>query len=211
VGVHQHNTCTYSLTEVIFSSPDSGLSDTSRRSPPRYHGDSASKTSLVEVATSPSLAVGSGNRFSTMPRKTIYRSRRRGNVSRLSSSVTSSLPYQSNIHTLTSTTSPKQHKLLFTHTAHNGCLIRKPHHTSQQIPIIANQQHQLMAAAFPLGFISMEPSTSNTPGLPSNSTTQKSVVPSGAVNQGNDTYTYYQGDGGDGWPGMDKWVDFFSM
>jgi hypothetical protein len=68
-----------------------------------------------------------------------------------------------------------------------------------------------MAAAFPLGFISMEPSTSNTPGLPSNSTTQKSVVPSGAVNQGNDTYTYYQGDGGDGWPGMDKWVDFFSM
>lgn len=68
-----------------------------------------------------------------------------------------------------------------------------------------------MKAAFPLGFISMEPSSSDKSVLPGNATSQKAMVPSGVVNQGNDTYKFYDGDGGDGWPGMDKWVDFYSM
>jgi len=63
-----------------------------------------------------------------------------------------------------------------------------------------------------LGFISMEPkSSSNSTDIAGNMTTQKALMPSGVVNQGNDTYKFYDGDGGDGWPGMDKWVDFYSM
>lgn len=67
-----------------------------------------------------------------------------------------------------------------------------------------------MKAAFPLGFIAMDPSSDKST-LPGNATSQKAMVPSGAVNAGNDSYTFYQGDGANGWPGMDKWVDFYSM
>jgi hypothetical protein len=63
---------------------------------------------------------------------------------------------------------------------------------------------QLMKAAFPIGFISMEPKSSDHSALPSNSTVNKAMMPSGVVNQGNDIYKFYEGDGGDGWPGMDK-------
>jgi hypothetical protein len=66
-----------------------------------------------------------------------------------------------------------------------------------------------MKAAFPMGFISMEPKSHNS-SLATNMT-QKALKPSGNVNQGNDTYKFYDGDGGDGWPSMDKWVDFYSM
>ena len=68
-----------------------------------------------------------------------------------------------------------------------------------------------MAAAFPMGFISMEPKSDNSSAMAGNMTVQKALAPSGAVNQGNDTYKFYDGDGGNGWPGMDKWVDFYSM
>jgi len=67
-----------------------------------------------------------------------------------------------------------------------------------------------MKAAFPMGFISMEPKSHNA-SLPANMTSQKALAPSGHVNQGNDTYKFYDCDGGDGWPAMDQWVDFFSM
>lgn len=76
-------------------------------------------------------------------------------------------------------------------------------------PNIADQQQQLMKAAFPMGFISMEPKSHNS--SISTNMTQKALKPSGAVNQGNDTYNFYDGGGGDGWPSMDKWVDFYSM
>jgi len=68
-----------------------------------------------------------------------------------------------------------------------------------------------MKAAFPIGFISMDPKSSDSSVLPGNSTSAKSMMPAGALNPGNDTYKMYAGDGGDGWPGMDLWVDFYSM
>lgn len=67
-----------------------------------------------------------------------------------------------------------------------------------------------MKAAFPIGFISMDPKSSDA-ALPSNATSAKSMMPAGALNAGNDTYKMYSGDGESGWPGMDKWVDFYSM
>jgi hypothetical protein len=69
-----------------------------------------------------------------------------------------------------------------------------------------------MKAAFPAGFISMAPATdTDTASLASNSTSSKSLSHSGPINAGNDTYKFYDGDGGDGWPGMEQWVDFYSM
>jgi hypothetical protein len=76
-------------------------------------------------------------------------------------------------------------------------------------PSTTDRQSQLMKAAFPMGFISMEPKSDNS--SMSVNMTQKALKPSGNVNQGNDTYKFYDGDGGDGWPAMDQWVDFFSM
>jgi hypothetical protein len=69
-----------------------------------------------------------------------------------------------------------------------------------------------MKAAFPAGFISMAPAAdTDTASLASNSTSSKSLSHSGPINAGNDTYKFYDGDGGDGWPGMEQWVDFYSM
>lgn len=96
------------------------------------------------------------------------------------------------------------------YTAQHGNLIGKPPKAPPTNPDIADhQQQQLMKAAFPMGFISMEPKSHNS--SISTNMTQKALKPSGAVNQGNDTYNFYDGDGGDGWPSMDKWVDFYSM
>lgn len=104
-----------------------------------------------------------------------------------------------------------------TSTTHNECLKRKPTHPPIQLHPHQStstnpSQKQVLKASFPSGFISMAPAAdTDTASLASNATSSKSLSHSGPVNAGNDTYNFYDGDGGDGWPGMEQWVDFYSM
>jgi hypothetical protein len=101
-------------------------------------------------------------------------------------------------------------------TTHNECLKRKKYpthlHPQQETSLTPPPTTQLMKASFPSGFISMAPAAdTDTASLASNATSSKSLSHSGPINAGNDTYNFYDGDGGDGWPGMEQWVDFYSM
>lgn len=174
--------------------------------------------SLVEVATSGSQAVGSGNPSSTRSRgDDIYAMTGPQESDCYSPLFAQYLsPYQnphiSLLYTPCTIETPHKQTSYTLHTYYPKwvsplCVLQ----SQPSLHDIANQQQQLMKAAFPLGFISMEPKSSNSSISADHMPTSKALMPSGAVNQGNDTYKFYDGDGGDGWPGMDKWVDFYSM
>ena len=99
-------------------------------------------------------------------------------------------------------------------TTHNERLKRKHSAppTTKTPQLTPHKKKQVLKASFPSGFISMAPAAdTDTASLASNATSSKSLSHSGPVNAGNDTYNFYDGDGGDGWPGMEQWVDFYSM
>jgi hypothetical protein len=109
-------------------------------------------------------------------------------------------------------TKPKEATQPHTMSVSNVSILSPPAQLHPNKKPLLTRNHQVMKAAFPSGFISMAPAAdTDTASLASNSTSTKSLSHSGPVNAGNDTYKFYDGDGGDGWPGMEQWVDFYSM